>query len=58
MTYFAVRLLRAPQAIPSVAIVKNLTNPLLTSHFVLLCLYQPFVNKTFHILLCFLAFLQ
>ena len=58
MTYFAVRLFRAHQAIPSVTIVRNLTNPLLTSHFVVPCLYQHFVNKTFHILLCFLAFLQ
>ena len=58
MTNFDVRLLRAPQAMLSISIVRNLTNPLLTSPFVVPCLYQHFVNKTFHVLLCLLAFLQ
>ena len=53
MTYLDVRPLRAPQAMPS---VRNLTNPLLTSHFVVPYLYRHFVNKTFHVLLCLLAF--
>ena len=58
MTNFDVPPLRAPQAMLSITIVRSLTNLLLTSPFVVHCLYQHFVNKTFHVLLCFLAFLQ